>query len=657
MASAADVETWCEDHPGGNIGLRLPAVAIGIDADTWKGPAAAEAWDNLLRQFGPLPAEAPWCTSRDDGVSGIRLFAVPGGYRAVTDLGEAGEVIQHHHRYVVAPPSIHPGTGKPYRWVNAPDGRLPDARKLPPLPPAWLAGLRAGNPAAIGDGKETDWTDPDIDHLIAEGIRDGAQDKQLRDVVWKLRSRLTSKPQTEAVWKAIVARTPLLKPDPWTAADFERHWAGADHKQGRLSFPIPAAAVVTDRSGVEVPARRLVLTPASEITPEPVVWAWEQFGQGRIPGGSVGLFAGREGTGKSSFLIWTAAQVTRGELPGSFKGGPRPVIYVTFEDSWKFTIVPRLMAAGADLTLVYRAEVEAIDGDTYSLSLPADNKLLEEAITSHRVALVVIDPLLSAISDVLDTHVNRKVRQALDPLASLADRTGAVIAGIAHFSKSTGTDASSLITGSGAFKDVARFIFAFATDEDDSGVVTQTKNSLGHSNLPSLAYRIIEAIVPTAKGDARVGRLVLEGEAERTVRDILATRDGSEEQDEKTRAEDYLKRVLADGPRRTTDVEDGAKGNAIAKRTLDRARRALRIPAAKHEDGWWISLPEHEGDLTDLPRPAKTAKVAKPATRGNVGNLGILDPHCERCAAPISPLRLAQAGQLCGRCETVGVAR
>ncbi len=62
------------------------------------------------------------------------------------------------------------------------------------------------------------------------------------------------------------------------------------------------------------------------------------------------------------------------------------------------------------------------------------------------------------------------------------DRTGAVIAGIAHFSKSSGTDASSLITGLGALKDVARFIFAFATDPGDGAhVITQTKNSLGIS--------------------------------------------------------------------------------------------------------------------------------------------------------------------------------
>jgi hypothetical protein len=410
---------------------------------------------------------------------------------------------------------------------------------------------------------------------------------------------------------------------------------------------LAAQRPTTNGEGRAQPARRLLLTPASEIKAEPVIWGWEDGeSNGRIPAGSLGLAAGREGTGKSSYAVWLAAQVTTGSLPGSLAGEPRSVIYVAVEDSWKFTIVPRLMAVSADLSRVFRAEVETIDGDTVTLSLPADNKVLAEAIDNHGVALVVLDPLMSAINDALDTHVNRQVRQALDPLARIADQTGAMLLGIAHFNKSSSTDASSLVTGSGAFKDVARYIFAFATDPGDGiQVITQTKNSLGRSDLPSLAYRIVSATVPTAKGDANVGRFVPDGETDRNVTEILTVMNSAPaERDEKTRAEGYLKKALAAGPRRTKEVEEEAREvHGISQRTLNRARADLRIPAAKRNSGafgkdgrrasqWWIALPEHEGDLKaeyrpsedEAASPAKTAKDASSPSPGDVGILGSL---------------------------------
>lgn len=389
------------------------------------------------------------------------------------------------------------------------------------------------------------------------------------------------------------------------------------------------------------PSRRIVLTPASAIDPEPVVWAWEDESDddtyGRIPAGSFGLFAGREGTGKSSALIWLAARITRGELAGAYKGDPHAVIYMAAEDSWKFTIVPRLMAAGADLRLVYRVEVQTIEDETVTLSLPTDNKLLEDAITDNGVALVALDPLMSTISETLDTHVNRQVRQALDPLVRIADRTGAIVAGIAHFNKGIGTDAASLITASGAFKDVARFIFAFATDpENETQVITQVKNSLGRSNLPSIAYDIISAIVPTKKGDANVGRLVIRGEAKRSVHDILGAQVSGDEKNGTARAVEYLKVALANGPRPTREVEEEAKeAHGIAKRTLERARSELNLPAGKSGPDWWIALPEHQGDIAGAwaTRQAKSANSANSAPRNGVGGVGGLETTKTRLPA------------------------
>ena len=68
----------------------------------------------------------------------------------------------------------------------------------------------------------------------------------------------------------------------------------------------------------------------------------------------------------------------------------------------------------------------------------------------------------------------------------------------------------------------------------------------------------------------------------------------------------------------------------ISKRTLERARNDLRIPTQKRGADWWISLPEHEGDLRDKTMilkgetlsPAKTAKSANPVSTGGDGGLG-----------------------------------
>jgi AAA domain len=368
-------------------------------------------------------------------------------------------------------------------------------------------------------------------------------------------------------------------------------------------------SAATERSGdkPETTAgqvRRLRLTPASDITPRPVLWGW----QDRMPAAHLSLIPGREGIGKSLLLIWMIAQLTRGTLPGIFAGSPRPVIYSATEDSWQHTIVPRLIAAGADLGLVYRVDVEHIDtGSMVDLIVPRDCDLLAEQAHQMGVAMIALDPLMSVIARGIDTYNDREMRTALEPLARLADETGSMIVGLAHFNKTSTDDPLTLVTGSRAFTAVVRAVIAVARDpeaEDGSCVISQVKNNLGRLDLPSLSYLVRPALIETPEGDAEVGLLQFTGESLRSVRDILADAGAGTEPTERAACAEWLREQLASGPRRTREIESEADAiHGWSRRTLTRARKQARVtaeqiptgPAGRNE--WWLSLPAATTDL------------------------------------------------------------
>jgi len=145
VPSYADVWAWREQHPSGNLALRLPDGLIGIDVDAYGTKQGGPSLRALVDTHGPLPAT--WrSTSREDGVSGISLFRVPDGLRWPGEAGAGIEIIQRRHRYVVAWPSIHPEGGK-YQWVDdlqIPFEGAPGPDDFPWLPEPWVNGLTAG---------------------------------------------------------------------------------------------------------------------------------------------------------------------------------------------------------------------------------------------------------------------------------------------------------------------------------------------------------------------------------------------------------------------------------------------------------------------------------------------------------------------------------
>ncbi|HEX5493547.1 MAG TPA: AAA family ATPase [Mycobacteriales bacterium] len=345
-----------------------------------------------------------------------------------------------------------------------------------------------------------------------------------------------------------------------------------------------AAAVVP--AAESAPARRLRLTAASDITMRPVRWLWD----GRIPAGMVTLIAGRPGIGKSLTLVWLTAQITRGALPGVCKGSPRAVIYAATEDSWEHTIVPRLVAAGADLTRVFRVDAMEQDAVT-SLTISADHRELSKLIAEQDAGMLALDPMMSTLGGGVDAHRNNEVRSALlEPLASLADTSGCTVVGLAHFRKATaGAEPLSLITGSSAFGEVIRAALVVARDpdaDDGSCVISPAKNNLGEDR-PSLRYKIAAATVETPEGDTGVGLLRMLGETDRDVRDILADQADPIAPAEQRDAAEWLVGYLTDhnGEAPANQVLKAARSDGIAERTLQRARARARVSSVRRGYG------------------------------------------------------------------------
>ena len=169
---------------------------------------------------------------------------------------------------------------------------------------------------------------------------------------------------------------------------------------------------------------KLVVQCAAGISPERVEFLWP----GRIAVGKQSLVGGEAGLGKSQLTNSIGATVTNG---GSWpcNEGTAPlgsVLFLCAEDGASDTVVPRLMAAGADLKKVFI--VTAVRGDDgkgrRAFNLQSDLEHLEAKITEiGDVRLVVIDPISSYLGPKVDSHVNAAVRGVLEPVSEMASRT------------------------------------------------------------------------------------------------------------------------------------------------------------------------------------------------------------------------------------------
>ena len=111
--SAEQKVKWARGGPDGNLILRLQEGYVGLDVDNYDAKRGGLTLAEAEKRWGKLPPTYT-STSRDDGISGIRIYKIPNGVKLASlvefpelELGDI-EIIQHHHRYVTSWPSMHP---------------------------------------------------------------------------------------------------------------------------------------------------------------------------------------------------------------------------------------------------------------------------------------------------------------------------------------------------------------------------------------------------------------------------------------------------------------------------------------------------------------------------------------------------------------------
>lgn len=404
----------------------------------------------------------------------------------------------------------------------------------------------------------------------------------------------------------------------WSTREHRAKWESARQTVGDTARPKPADTLTAPRveevsadalggaqSGSESGSadeegRAVRLTAADTIRPKPVRWLWDE----RLPLGELVLLAGREGVGKSTRAYQLAADVSNGKLPGECHGKPRGVFVVATEDSWEHTIVPRLMAAGADLSRIYRVEVETATGVHLGLTLPRDIPALNRLAIEYEIGLMLLDPLMSRLGK-LDTHKDSDTRMALEPLVSLAHKAKLTIIGLIHHNKSGSDDPLSLIMGSKAFTAVARAVFTVMTDPDDETdrrrLFGIAKSNLGRTDLPVEVFEIERAEIPTDEGPAQTGRIRITEEIYNgTLRDAMQAT--SEDRDKRTATReltewlvDYMRSKGGTVPSAEATADLKAAGQSGGGSTLTTARKRAGITTYRSGGNhYWTTDPREQ---------------------------------------------------------------
>ena len=353
-------------------------------------------------------------------------------------------------------------------------------------------------------------------------------------------------------------------------------------------------AVDVDADYVPLAPDALSSVCAAEVKMKPIQWLWPE----RFAIGKLGIIAGLPDVGKGQILASIAAAITTGgHWPCNEGSAPKGrVVLLSGEDDLEDTVVPRLAAAGADLTRVRIAGMVVRNSDNKKkrmFSLITDLEKLEQTILEvGDVRVILIDPITAYMGvKQIDSFRINDVRAVLAPVVEMAARLGISIISVMHFNKKTDeTNALLRISDSLAYGATARHVYAAIDDaENKRKLFVKAKNNLARYDQQSLAYHLTCKFVGP---DLNIIGAYIEWEPQPvtvTATEAMQAATSSAAPKALSSAIEFLEKFLADGPRYRDDVTDAAEASMITDHTLRRAKDQLQIISEKEKvpNGRW----------------------------------------------------------------------
>ena len=534
---AEQVRAWWQRWPDANVAVRTGGESglVVLDVDVQRGGAGTLA--KLERAHGRLPRTAETLTG---GGGRHLLFRHPGREvrNSVDKLGP-GLDVRGDEGYIVAPPSIHDESGRPYRWTRALERGLVD-------PPAWL--LEA-------DAQRRNGAAPKVGAVIPQGQRNAT----LTSLAGTMRRRGMSAPEILAALKVVNAER--CEPPPLSDDELLRIAESVARYEPATQPPTSAQSAARGTS------QGLMATPPGlewqwlrEVSMRSIVFLDKPL----LQASAFHLFTGRKGMGKGTFIAGFAARFTRGEL-----GHKRNVIWIASEDSLGIDIHPRIVAAGGD-----PARIRVVR--TGWVQLPhhlADVR--QEMDNVGDVGLVVIDPLSAHIAG-KDSNSETDIRDALGPLNQLADDYDCVVVGVRHLSeKECSRGLLAAILGSSAWVQIPRAVLAIVRDDEDpsiSHVQVVAGNRLS-ADTPGRMFRIEGVLLPGLENE--VTRATWIGDSTKDVETMLGS--DSKRPAKSAVARELVLNILENEGEQESDTLDArvAKETGLAARSVRDLRSTL----------------------------------------------------------------------------------